>query len=51
VTEDEYDALLRHVYEFCGRAAAGSGKSADPILHCEPHVLKHRSDVMGDFKN
>jgi uncharacterized protein with PQ loop repeat len=32
---DEYGALLRHVYEFCWRVAAGSGKSADLILHRE----------------
>jgi hypothetical protein len=50
MTEDEYSALLRHVYVFCWRVAAGSGKSADPILHHEPPVLKHRSDAMGDLK-
>jgi hypothetical protein len=33
VTGDEYGALLRHVYEFCGRGATGSRKLADPILH------------------
>jgi hypothetical protein len=49
--EDEYGALLRHVYKFWWRVAAVSGKSADPILHCEPPLLKHFSEVMGDFKN
>jgi hypothetical protein len=29
----------------------GSGKSADPILHREPSLSKHRSDAMGDIKN
>jgi hypothetical protein len=38
------------VYEFCWHVAAASGKSADPILHCEPPLLKHRSDAMGEFK-
>jgi hypothetical protein len=28
-----------------------SGKSADCILHREPHLLKDCSDAMGDFKN
>jgi hypothetical protein len=51
MTEDDCGALLRHVYEFGWREAAGSGKSAGPILHREPLLLKHRSDVMGDFKN
>jgi hypothetical protein len=31
--------------------AAGSGKSADLILHREPPLLKHRSAATGDFKN
>jgi hypothetical protein len=51
LTEDEYGALLRHVYKFCWRDAAGSGKSAYPILHREPPLLKHRGNAMGDFKN
>jgi hypothetical protein len=51
VTEDEYGALLQHVYEFCWRVAAGSGKSAVPILHRETPLLKNRSGAMGDFKN
>jgi hypothetical protein len=37
------------VYEFCWHVA--SGKSADPILHCEPPLLKHYSNAMGEFKN
>jgi hypothetical protein len=41
MTEDEYGALLRHVYEFPWRVAAGSGKSADPILHRESPLLKY----------
>jgi hypothetical protein len=44
---DEFGALLRHVYKFWGRAAAGSGKAGDPILH---HI-KNRSDATDDFKN
>jgi hypothetical protein len=51
VTEDEYGALLRHVYEFCWRVAAISSKSADPILHLKPPLLKHRNYAMGDFEN
>jgi phage tail protein X len=39
------------VDKFCWRVAAASGKSADPILHCEPPLLKHCSDAMGQFKN
>jgi hypothetical protein len=31
--------------------AAGSGKSADPILHRVTPLLKHRSDAMSDYKN
>jgi hypothetical protein len=38
------------VYKFCWHLAAASGKSADPILHREPPLLKHRSDAMGEFK-
>jgi hypothetical protein len=46
MTDDEYGALLRHVYEFCRRAAAGSGNSGDPILHREPpFIKKNRSDA------
>jgi hypothetical protein len=41
--EDEYGALLRQVYEFCWRVAAGSRKSADPILDREPPLLKNRA--------
>jgi hypothetical protein len=37
--------------EFCWRVDVGSGKSADPIFHHEPPLLKHFSDAMGDFKN
>jgi hypothetical protein len=51
VTDDEYGALLRHVYKFCWRVATDSGKSADLILHRESPILKHRSDATGDFKN
>jgi hypothetical protein len=47
----EYGALLHHIYEFVGCDAAGSGKSADPILHWEPHHMKNSSDVTGDVKN
>jgi hypothetical protein len=50
MTEDEYGSLPRQVYEFRWRLAPGSGKSADPILHREPPLLKHRSDAMGDCK-
>jgi hypothetical protein len=39
------------VYEFCSHVAAASGKSADPILHREPPLLKHHNDVMDEFKN
>jgi hypothetical protein len=36
---DEYRALIRHVFEFCGHAAADFGKSADPVLDREtPHI-------------
>jgi hypothetical protein len=45
VTDDEYGALLRHVYELCWRVAAGSDKSADLILHRESPLLKHCSDM------
>jgi hypothetical protein len=38
------------VYKFCWLVAAASGKSADPILHREPPLLKHHSDAMGEFK-
>jgi hypothetical protein len=31
--------------------AANPCKSADPILHHQPSLLKNRSDVTGDFKN
>jgi hypothetical protein len=51
VTEDDYGALLRQVCEFCGREAACSGISDDPILHRELPYTKNRSDAMGDFKN
>jgi hypothetical protein len=51
VTEGEHGALLQHVYEFGLRVAVGSGKSADPILHCEPPLLKHYGDATGNFKN
>jgi hypothetical protein len=47
VTDNEYVALLRHVYQFCWRVAAGSGKLADPILHHEPPLLKHCTDATG----
>jgi hypothetical protein len=49
--EDKYGALLRHVYKLPWRLAVGSAKSADPILHSEPPLLKHCSDAVGDFKN
>jgi hypothetical protein len=39
VTGDEYCTLLRHIYKFFWRVAAGSGKSADPILHHAPPLL------------
>jgi hypothetical protein len=48
VTEDDYGALLRHVYEFGG--LAGSGKTSDPVSHREPHK-KNRNDATGDLKN
>jgi hypothetical protein len=51
VTDDEYGALLRHVYEFFWRVAAESGKSADHFLHRETPLLKNRSDGKSDFKN
>jgi hypothetical protein len=54
VTDDEcraLQALLYHSCEFCWRVAAGSNKSADPISHHEPSLLKHGSDAMFDFKN
>jgi hypothetical protein len=38
VRDKERSALLRHVYKFCGRQAANSGKSGEPLLHQErPH--------------
>jgi hypothetical protein len=43
-------AAAANVYEFCWHVAAGSGKSADPILHREPPLLKHRSNAMCDFR-
>jgi hypothetical protein len=49
MTEDEYGALLRHIYEFCWYLVAGSGKSADPFLNWETPLLKNRSNEMGDF--
>jgi hypothetical protein len=49
MADNEYSALLRYVYEFCRNVAAGSVKSADLILHCEPPLLKHCSDATGDF--
>jgi hypothetical protein len=49
--EDKYGTLLRHIPEFCWRVAADSCKSADPILHSEPPLLKNHSNAMGDFKN
>jgi hypothetical protein len=48
--EDKSGVLLRHVYKFCWHVAAGSGKSADAILHRDPPSSKHHSDAMGDFK-
>jgi hypothetical protein len=51
LTEDEYCALLRHVFKFCRSVAAGNGKAAYSILHRESTYLKHSSDAMGDFKN
>jgi hypothetical protein len=42
---------MRHIHEFRGRSAAGSGKSGDPILHQELPHIKKRSDATGDFKN
>jgi hypothetical protein len=50
VTEDKYGALLRHVYEFCWHVAAGSAKSADPILHREPPLLKDRGGAILKIK-
>jgi hypothetical protein len=51
VTDDECGILVRHAYKFFGRAAVGSIKSADHILHSETSLLKNRSDATGDFKN
>jgi hypothetical protein len=51
VTDNESGALLRHVYKFFWHVAAGSGKSADNILHRETPILKNRIDATGDFKN
>jgi hypothetical protein len=52
VTVDEYGILLiQHLYKFCWHVAAGSSKSADPILLCETPLLKHLSDATGAFKN
>jgi hypothetical protein len=45
VTDDEYDALLHIVYEFCWHVAVGSAKSADLILHHESTLLKHCSNA------
>jgi hypothetical protein len=44
-------AATHILYKLCWRVAAGSGKSADLILHCEPPLLKHRSDATGDLEN
>jgi hypothetical protein len=46
VTDDEFGALLQHVYEFCWRVAVGSGKSADLILHHEPPLLMMRWAIL-----
>jgi hypothetical protein len=40
VTDNEYGVLLRHANKFCRRAAAGSSKSADHILHREAPFFK-----------
>jgi hypothetical protein len=48
VTEDKYCAPLQ--YEFCWRVAAASVKSADPILHREPPLLKHYRDRWANLK-
>jgi hypothetical protein len=44
MTEDGYGALLRHVYEFFWRIAAGSGKSAYHFLHRETPLFKNRGN-------
>jgi hypothetical protein len=36
-------ALLRYEYKFCGRQAANSGKSVEPLLHRERPRIKSRS--------
>jgi hypothetical protein len=51
VTDNEYGVLVQHTYKFFGRAAAGSSKTADHILHHETPLLKNHSNVTGDFKN
>jgi hypothetical protein len=51
MTDNEYGVLLRHAHKFCGHAAAGSGQSANHILHGETPLFKNRNDVMGNFKN
>jgi hypothetical protein len=45
-----FDAVQRDGKKFSPRAANPS-KSADPILHREPTLLKNRSNATGDFKN
>jgi hypothetical protein len=51
VLDNEYGALLRHVYKFFWRVAPGSGKSADRFLHHETPLLQNRGDETGHFKN
>jgi hypothetical protein len=49
MSEDEYSAPLQYSIQIL--LACSCGKSAYPILHRKPPLLKHRSDVMGEFKN
>jgi hypothetical protein len=39
-----------HVYKFCSRAATGSSKSGDPILHRESPHIKKRIDATSNLK-
>jgi hypothetical protein len=45
-----HSALLRHVYKFCGREAANSCKSDEPVLRRRKPHIKNRIFLMGDLK-
>jgi hypothetical protein len=47
----ECDAPLQQVCKFFGQSAVDSSKSADPIVHRDPSLLKNLSNGTGNFKN